>query len=98
MALVSVVLKALIFEPGALTTFFFLFYRSICILGNGASRRRTPNARLRARRADHSTSTTIAVLSAANFQIYEYNLSEIFITCGTYLNTKSSKYLYLSSS
>ena len=30
-------------------------YRSICIIGNGASRRRTRNACFRDRRADHST-------------------------------------------
>ena len=29
--------------------------RSICVIDNGASRRRTRNARFRARRADHST-------------------------------------------
>ena len=36
--------------------FCYLFYkRSICIIDNGASRRRTRNARFRARHADHST-------------------------------------------
>ena len=35
--------------------FLFFYYRSICIIDNGASRRRTRNARFRARRADHST-------------------------------------------
>ena len=34
---------------------FFFFYRSICIIDNGASRRRARNARFRDRRADHST-------------------------------------------
>ena len=33
----------------------FFYYRSICIIDSGASRRRTRNARFRARRADHST-------------------------------------------
>ena len=38
--------------------FFFIFCcRNICIIDNGASRRRTRNARLRARRADHSTTS-----------------------------------------
>ena len=31
--------------------YFFLYYRSICIIDNGASRRRTRNAIFRARRA-----------------------------------------------
>ena len=34
--------------------FFLFYYRSICIIDNGASRRRTRNARFRAGRADHS--------------------------------------------
>ena len=33
----------------------FFYYRSTCIIDNGAHRRRTRNARFRARRADHST-------------------------------------------
>ena len=35
----------------------FFLYRSICIIDNGASRRRPQNARFRARRADHSTTS-----------------------------------------
>ena len=35
--------------------FFFFYYIGIRIIDNGASRRRTRNARFRARRADHST-------------------------------------------
>ena len=49
----AVELKTLVSEPDALTTLFF-FYRSICIIDDGASRRRTRNTRFRARRADHS--------------------------------------------
>ena len=37
--------------------FFFLYYIGIRIIDNGASRRRTRNARFRARRADHSTTS-----------------------------------------
>ena len=37
--------------------FFFFNYRIICIIDNGASRRRTRNARFRVRRADHSTTS-----------------------------------------
>ena len=33
---------------------------------------------------------------AARFQSYEYTLSEIFMTCGTQLNTQTSKYFYLA--
>ena len=57
--------ETLVSEPDALTTrpppcaiFFFFFvlsYRSICIIDNGVSRRRTRKARFRDRRADHST-------------------------------------------
>ena len=44
----------------ALFVFFFLFYyRSICIIDNGASRRRTRNTRYRARRADHPTTSAM---------------------------------------
>ena len=35
--------------------FFFYYYIGIRIIDNGASRRRTRNARFRARRADHSS-------------------------------------------
>ena len=38
-------------------SFFLFFYRSICIIDDGASRRRTRNTRFRARRADHSTTS-----------------------------------------
>ena len=34
--------------------------------------------------------------NAAGFQSYEYTLSEIFMTCGTQLNTQTSKYFYLA--
>ena len=37
--------------------FYFFYYRSICIIDSGASRRRTRNARFQARRADHSTTS-----------------------------------------
>ena len=35
----------------------YFYYRIICIIDNGASRYRTRNARFRARRADHSTTS-----------------------------------------
>ena len=54
MALVGVELETLVSEPDALTVLIF-YYRSICIIDNGASRHRTQNARFRVRRADHST-------------------------------------------
>ena len=37
--------------------FIFFFCRSICIIDDGASRRRARNTRFRARRADHSTTS-----------------------------------------
>ena len=41
------------FNSVAIFLLFILFYkRSICIIDNGANRRRTRNARFRARRAD----------------------------------------------
>ena len=63
MALAGVELETLVSEPDALTTrpppcaylFYFFYKRSICIIDNGVNRRRTRNARFRARRADHST-------------------------------------------
>ena len=62
MALVGVELETLVFEPDTLTTrplffFFFFYYIGIRIIDNGGSRRRTRNARFRARRADHSTTS-----------------------------------------
>ena len=50
---------ALWFTARFLFIFFILFfyYRSICIIDNGASKHRTRNARFRARRADHSTTS-----------------------------------------
>ena len=50
--------------------FFYFYYRGICIIDNGASRRRTRNARFRARRADqlllfkHSTKLNCLTNSA----------------------------------
>ena len=38
---------------------YFFYYRSICIIDDGASRGRTRNARFRARRTDHSTTHAI---------------------------------------
>ena len=64
-ALAGVELESLVSEPDALTTrpppcaifcylsFFFVYYRSTCIIDDGASRRRTRSARFRDRRADH---------------------------------------------
>ena len=66
MALAGIELETLVSEPDTLTTrphscafaifllFILFFYkRSICIIDNGASRRRTRNARFPAIRADH---------------------------------------------
>ena len=54
MALVGIELETLVSESDALTTqpppilvFILFFYGSICIIDNGASRRRTRNARFR---------------------------------------------------
>ena len=52
-------------ESATVSTFFFFYYTSICIIVNGAGKRRTPNARFRARRAVHSSTS----------------MSEMFITC-----------------
>ena len=38
-------------------SFSFFYYRSICIIDNGASRRRTRNVRFRDGRADHLTTS-----------------------------------------
>ena len=56
MALAGVELQTLVSEPDALTTQpppcdDFFYCRSICIIGNGASRRRKRSARFRARHA-----------------------------------------------
>ena len=78
MALVGIELETLVSESDALATrpppcadyflakfqIFFFYYRSICIIDDGASRRRTRNTRFRARRADHSTT------SMCNLPIY----------------------------
>ena len=37
--------------------YFVCYYRGICFIDNGTSRRRTRNARFRARRADHLTTS-----------------------------------------
>ena len=44
------------------TADFFFYYKSICIIDNGASRHRTRNARFRVRRADHSTTSILQLL------------------------------------
>ena len=54
MALAGVELEMLVSEPDALTT---RQQGSICIIDNGASRRRTRSARFTARRSDHSTTS-----------------------------------------
>ena len=80
--------------------FIYFWYRSICIIDNGASRRRTRNTRFQTRRADHSTTSMCSLQTAqlfqssrfhqcsevymARYQNYEYTLSKIFITCDTY--------------
>ena len=75
----------------------FFYFRSICFLDNDVSKHQTRNARFRARRADHSTTSmcfsepdaTLMMalvgveLECVRLQNYEYILSEIFITCGT---------------
>ena len=51
-----------VYAPDSNSNLFIFFYkRSICIIDNGVSRRRTRNARFRARRADHST-TSMCIL------------------------------------
>ena len=56
-------------------------------MDNGASSRRTRNARCRARRYDFPDLISAVKSMAVRFQSYEYILSEIFMTCGTQLNT-----------
>ena len=56
----------------------FLLYRSICIIDDGASRRRTRNSRFRARRADHSTTSRLT-LSEKDRQNGEHRKGRVFI-------------------
>ena len=63
MALVGIELETLVFD-------LFFYYRSICIIDSGASRRRTRNARFRARRADHSTTSINQTIIQQDLQYY----------------------------
>ena len=45
-------------DSATASTFFkFFYYTSMCIIVNSAGKRRTPNVRFRARRADHSSTS-----------------------------------------
>ena len=79
MALVGIELETLVSESDALTTrsvgtimMLFFYYRSICIIDDGASRRRTRISRFRARRADHSTTSMCNTIS---FPVLFFELS-----------------------
>ena len=61
--------------------------RIICIIDDGASSRRTRIYRFRARRYDFPEFISAVNSMTARFQSCEYILSEIFMTCGTQLNT-----------
>ena len=54
------------------------YYRGICIIDNGASRRRTRNARFRARRADHST-TSMQIFPLLQILASSLYLKKLFV-------------------
>ena len=67
-------------KPKKQIYYYFFYYRSICIIDDGASRGRTRNARFRARRTDHSTTSVANLLrdlwwDASNSQIDAYFIS-----------------------
>ena len=58
---------------------FFFYYRSICIIDDGASRRRTRISRFRARRADHSHHAFRLTLIKKDRQNGELRKGRVFI-------------------
>ena len=57
------------------SNFLFFYYRSICIIGNGASKRRTRTARFSARRADNSTTSYSYIQSDKPLRFQSFNFS-----------------------